>query len=179
MQIVNSGPLIDDKNISHGIIQAIYDSKKSIFIQTPYFFPPEAMIDALHAAAIRGVDVRVMISKRSDVALVQKASRSYIKSILESGVKVYFYKKGFLHSKLMIFDDSLTLIGSANFDNRSFEQNFEVEAFIYDGTVAAEANDIFTEDQRDAEQVSLREWMKRPRMKRFAESLLRLFAPLL
>ena len=179
MQIVNSGPLIDDKNISHGIIQAIYDSKKSIFIQTPYFFPPEAMIDALHAAAIRGVDVRVMISKRSDVALVQKASRSYIKSILESGVKVYFYKKGFLHSKMMVFDDSLTLIGSANFDTRSFEQNFEVEAFIYSEEVAIEANEIFVEDQSHSEQVVLKEWLKRPLLQRFFESVLRLFAPLL
>ena len=179
MQIVNSGPLIDDKNISHGIIQAIYDSKKSIFIQTPYFLPPEAMIDALHAAAIRGVDVRVMISKRSDVALVQKASRSYIKSILESGVKVYFYKKGFLHSKMMVFDDSLTLIGSANFDTRSFEQNFEVEAFIYSEEVAIEANEIFVEDQSHSEQVVLKEWLKRPLLQRFFESVLRLFAPLL
>ena len=179
MQIVNSGPLSEENEVSHGIMQAIYGATKSIFIQTPYFLPPDAMADALQAAAIRGVDVRLMISKRSDVAIVQLASNSFIRDMLKTGVKVYLYQKGFLHSKLMIFDDSLTLIGSANFDNRSFEQNFEVEAFIYDGTVAAEANDIFTEDQRDAEQVSLREWMKRPRMKRFAESLLRLFAPLL
>ena len=120
-----------------------------------------------------------MISKRSDVALVQKASRSYIKSILESGVKVYFYKKGFLHSKMMVFDDSLTLIGSANFDTRSFEQNFEVEAFIYSEEVAIEANEIFVEDQSHSEQVVLKEWLKRPLLQRFFESVLRLFAPLL
>lgn len=179
MQIVNSGPLNDDKNISHGIVQAIYDAKKSIFIQTPYFLPPEAMIDALQAAAIRGVDVRVMISKRSDVPLVQLASRSYIKSMLESNVKVYFYEKGFLHSKMMVFDDSLTLIGSANFDTRSFEQNFEVEAFIYNGKVAKDANEIFTVDQSNSKQVILKEWLKRPLSQRFFESVLRLFAPLL
>ena len=179
VQIVNSGPLNDDKNISHGIVQAIYDAKKSIFIQTPYFLPPEAMIDALQAAAIRGVDVRVMISKRSDVPLVQLASRSYIKSMLESNVKVYFYEKGFLHSKMMVFDDSLTLIGSANFDTRSFEQNFEVEAFIYNGKVAKDANEIFTVDQSNSKQVILKEWLKRPLSQRFFESVLRLFAPLL
>ena len=179
MQIVNSGPLNDDKNISHGIVQAIYDAKKSIFIQTPYFLPPEAMIDALQAAAIRGVDVRVMISKRSDVPLVQLASRSYIKNMLESNVKVYFYEKGFLHSKMMVFDDSLTLIGSANFDPRSFEQNFEVEAFIYNGKVAKDANEIFTVDQSNSKQVILKEWLKRPLSQRFFESVLRLFAPLL
>ncbi|NLC85901.1 MAG: cardiolipin synthase [Bacteroidales bacterium] len=179
LQIVNSGPLNDEKNISHGIVQAIYDAKKSIFIQTPYFLPPEAMIDALQAAAIRGVDVRVMISKRSDVQLVQMASRSFIKDMLKSGVKIYFYENGFLHSKLMVFDDSLTLIGSANFDTRSFEQNFEVEAFIYGHKVAKEANEIFIEDQSYSEQIILKEWLKRPVFARFLESVLRLFAPLL
>lgn len=179
MQIVNSGPLRDEKNISYGILQAIYEAKKSIYIQSPYFLPPEAMIDALQAAAIRGIDVRIMISKRSDVALVQMATRSYIKNMLEAGVKVFLYKDGFMHSKMMVFDDSLTLIGSANFDTRSFEQNFEVEAFIYNNRVADEANEIFIKDQKYSEQVLLGDWLKRPVSKRFIESLLRLFAPLL
>lgn len=179
MQIVNSGPLSEESEISHGIMQAIYDARKSIFIQTPYFLPPDAMADALQAAAIRGVDVRVMLSKRSDVPLVQKASFSYIKDMLKSGVKVYMYQKGFLHSKLMIFDGSLTLVGSANFDSRSFAQNFEVESFIYDRELGAQADNIFVEDQRFSEQISMREWSKRSVPERFIESLMRLFAPLL
>lgn len=179
MQIVNSGPLSENSEISHGIMQAIYDARKSIFIQTPYFLPPEAMADALQAAAIRGVDVRMMMSKRSDVPLVQRASFSYIKDMLKAGVKVYMYHKGFLHSKMMIFDGSLTLVGSANFDARSFEQNFEVEAFVYDEKLGAQANDIFVEDQRFSEPVSLREWYKRSASKRFVDSFLRLFAPLM
>ncbi|MEA4978370.1 MAG: cardiolipin synthase [Petrimonas sp.] len=179
MQTVNSGPFREEREISHGILQAIYDAQKSIFIQTPYFIPPESMIEALQAAAIRGLDVRLMISKKSDVPLVQLASRSFVKEMLESGVKVYMYEKGFLHSKLMVFDDSLTLIGSVNFDSRSFEHNFEVEAFIYDHEVAEKAIDIFVEDQRFSQIVSLREWMKRPKRLRFVESLMRLFAPLL
>jgi cardiolipin synthase len=179
MQIVDSGPLSEANELSHGITQAIYDAKKSIYIQTPYFLPPEGMLDALQAAAIRGVDVRVMVSDRSDVPLVQLASRSYIKDMLKTNVKVYFYKEGFLHSKLMVFDDSLTLIGSANFDSRSFEQNFEVEAFIYDTDVTNKAIDIFLEDQKNTEQQHLKDWIKRPVAKRFIESLMRLFAPLL
>ncbi|WP_298650973.1 cardiolipin synthase [uncultured Proteiniphilum sp.] len=166
MQIVNSGPLSVYNEISYGIMQAIYDARKSIFIQTPYFLPPDAMIDALQAAATRGVDVRVMMSKRSDM-------------MLESGVKVYMYHKGFLHSKMMVFDGSLTLVGSANFDSRSFEQNFEVEAFIYDKKLGMQAGDIFVEDQRFSETVSMREWSNRPVLKRFIESFMRLFAPLL
>lgn len=179
MQVVNSGPLSEANEISHGILQAIYDAKKSIFIQTPYFLPPDAMIDALQAASVRGVDVRIMMSAQSDVPLVQMASRSFIKDMLKAGVKVYFYKKGFMHSKLMTFDDSLTLIGSVNFDSRSFEQNFEIEAFIYDERITRESIDIFTEDQRHSELILMKEWKKRPVIKRFFESVLRLFAPLL
>ena len=84
-----------------------------------------------------------------------------------------------MHSKLMIFDNSLTLIGSANFDSRSFEQNFEVEAFIYDTKVTDDAIDIFAEDQRGAEEQFLKDWIKRSVSKRFIESIMRLFAPLL
>lgn len=178
MQTVSSGPL-RDRVIAHGILQAIYDAKQHIFIQTPYFIPPEPMAQALKAAAIRGVDVRLMLSEKSDVHLVQLASNSFIKSMLQSGVKVYKYQKGFLHSKLMLFDDALTLIGSLNFDSRSFEQNFEVEGFIYSSEVAKEAADIFVADQRFARELSLREWLKRPKTIRFFESLMRLFAPLI
>ncbi|MDR1742442.1 MAG: cardiolipin synthase [Dysgonamonadaceae bacterium] len=179
MQMVDSGPFKEEWEISNGVLQAIYNAKKSIFIQTPYFLPPDNMVEALQAAAVRGVDVRIMLSKRSDMYLVQRASFSFVKEMLLSGVKVYLYKNGFLHSKMMIFDDMLTLVGSVNFDFRSFESNFEVEAFIYDEEKTAEAKNIFLADQRNADIVSLREWLKRPKMRRFFESFMRLFAPLL
>jgi len=102
-----------------------------------------------------------------------------VKDMLEIGVKMYFYKKGFLHSKLMAFDDSLTLVGSANFDTRSLEQNFEIDAFIYDKNIGKEARSIFIADQHDCEQIFLKRWMKRPRRERFMESVVRLFVPLL
>lgn len=178
MQIVNSGPFREQRDITHGISQALYGAQTSVYIQTPYFLPPDDMCQALQAAAIRGVDVRVMITKRSDINFVQMASMSYIKAMLHAGVKIFFYTKGFLHSKLMVFDDTLTLIGSANFDARSFDQNFEVEAFVYDKNTATQARQIFEEDMKDCQQVSLKEWLKRPRSKRFLESLMRLFAPL-
>lgn len=179
MQTINSGPLREEREIVHAILQAIYDAKKTIFIQTPYFIPPSQLADALYAASVRGVDVRIMLSGRSDMELVQIASKSFIREMLQAGVKIYFYQKGFLHSKMMIFDDSLTLVGSVNFDSRSFEHNFEAESFIYSEDITSQAKDIFIEDQRFSEQVSQKEWMKRPKMKRFIESLIRLFAPLL
>jgi cardiolipin synthase len=137
------------------------------------------LADALQAAAIRGLDVRLMISKRSDLPLVQMASRSYIREMLEQGVKVYYYTQGFLHSKMMVIDGALTIMGSANTDIRSFEDNLEVEAFIYGEAAAARAQEIFLDYQRDCERISLERWKKRSRLKRFAESLMRLFAPLL
>lgn len=179
MQTINSGPLRDEQEISIGIIQAIYDAKKSIFIQTPYFIPPDSMSKALQLAAKRGLDVRIMVSGKSDVPLVQLASKSFIQDMLQSGVKVYMYEKGFLHSKMMVFDNSLTLIGSVNFDFRSFEHNFEVEAFIYDANVAEEATAIFIKDQHNSSIISLRNWMRRTKWQKFKESVMRLFAPLL
>ena len=179
LQTVNSGPLRDEQEITLGIMQAIYDARKSIFIQTPYFIPPESMSQALQAAAKRGLDVRIMVSGKSDVPLVQLASKSFFQEMLQSGVKVYKYEAGFLHSKMMVFDNSLTLIGSVNFDFRSFEHNFEVEAFIYDVEVAKEASSIFIQDQHSSQIISLRNWMKRSKWQKFIESIMRLFAPLL
>ncbi len=179
MQTVNSGPLRNEREISRGILQAIYDAKESIFIQTPYFIPPDSMSEALQSAATRGVDVRLIVAGKSDVPLVQVASRSFYEEMMESGVQVYTYNDGFLHSKLMTFDNSLTLIGSVNFDFRSFEHNFEVESFIYNKQVATQAVEIFVNDQRGAELISLKTWQKRAVRIRFFESLMRIFAPLL
>lgn len=179
MQIVSSGPYSDNKEILQGLMHAIFHAKSSIFIQTPYFIPPDGLLEALRTASVRGVDVRVMVSKKSDSLLVQLASRSYFKKLMMAGVMVYFYETGFLHSKLMIIDDNLTLIGSANFDNRSFEQNLEVEAFIYSEETALKAKAIFLEDQKNSKAIVLREWMKRPVWMRFKESFVRLFTPLL
>ena len=178
IQTLSSGPLQEERRMAHGILQAIYDARKSIFIQTPYFLPPENMIDALQTAVARGVDVRIMTSKNSDMSFVHAAARSYMKEMLRAGVKIYFYRKGFMHSKMMLFDDSLTLLGSVNFDPRSFEHNFEVEAFVYNRSVAKKAKGIFVEDQRDSDRVSLKEWLKRPFLNRFFESIMRLFAPI-
>mgnify|MGYP001040006002 CR=1 FL=1 len=162
-----------------GFTQAIFGAQSYIYIQTPYFIPPESLSEALIAASVRDVDVRLMVPRKSDTLLVQLASRSYFKKLLRAGVKIYFYEPGFLHSKLMIIDDSLTLIGSANFDVRSFEQNLEVMAFIYNQETAKQARKIFVDDQKNATAIVLREWVKRSAWIRFKESFVRLFTPLL
>lgn len=179
MQIVSSGSYNPDREIMKGFMQAIFSAKSSIYIQTPYFIPPESLLEAIISASIRGVDVRLMVPRKSDTLLVQLASRSYFKKLLIAGVKVYFYEPGFMHSKLTVIDDSLTLIGSTNFDIRSFEQNLEVEAFIYNEETALRGKEIFIEDQKSSTAIVLRDWIKRPVWMRFKESFIRLFTPLL
>ena len=179
MQIVTSGPTGEFKEIHQGIFSAIANAKKYIYIQTPYFIPTDSLLLALQTAALSGVDIQLMLPEHSDTTFVHIASMSFIKDLLNAKIKVYFFKPGFLHSKLMVIDDSLVITGSANMDVRSFEHNFEIDAFIYDETAAKEATAIFLADRSDSRQLYYDEWINRPSRKRFMESCLRLLSPLL
>ena len=131
-------------------------------------------------AALSGVDVRIMIPYRGDKGIVPPlASRSYVKDVITAGVKVYFYEYGYMHSKAIVSDDKLVTIGSTNMDVRSYEQDFEIKAFIYDREVALRTRDAFLADQEHAWLVDPAKWEARPFYKRFLESLARLMSPLL
>lgn len=179
VQIVTSEPVGPWKEIMQGLVTAISGAKKYFYIQTPYFLPTESMAVAMQTAALAGVDIRLMLPYRADNRLTHLGSCSYLADMLRAGVKVYFYKKGFLHSKLMVSDDELSTVGSTNMDFRSFEHNFEVNAFIYDAETALQMREIFLQDQRECVQVFLKSWKKRPRYLKAAESVVRLLAPLL
>jgi len=179
MQIVMSGPSSHWRTLLQAYIFCISNSKKYIYIQTPYFLPTEGLNQALQMAALGNIDVRIMLPKRSDTRSAQLATMSYIQKMLEAGVKVYLYKNGFLHSKLLIMDDMLTCFGSANFDFRSFEHNFEINTFVYQRDFTVKMKSIFMQDLQDCEEVSYAAWRKRPLTKRLSESFMRLFAPLL
>ena len=179
IQVVTSSPVQPGQEIVMGLMKAISNAKTYFYIQTPYFLPTEAMLNALQTAAMAGVDVRLMLPERADSKVAHWGSMSYLADVLKYGVKVYLYQKGFLHSKLMVSDDFLTTIGSTNMDFRSFEHNFEANAFIYDEQVAMEAHEIFLADQRDCKQITLKQWDKRPRRNKVVESFIRLMSPLL
>lgn len=179
MQIVTSGPTGEFKEIHQGMFHAITNAKEYVYIQTPYFIPTENLMLAIQTAAMSGVEVRLMLPEKADTVFVHIASMSYIKDLLLSKVKVDFYKSGFLHSKLMIIDDSLVVVGSANMDVRSFEHNFEIDAFMYGKETALKAKSIYMKDLEDSETMTLPLWLERPMYKRFASSLMRLFTPLL
>ena len=179
VQITPSGPDTDWPGIMMGFFKMITTSKKYIYIASPYFMPNESVLMALKTAAMGGVDVRIIIPEKSDAYITKLSSMSYLKEMMLAGVKFYFYQKGFIHCKVMVSDDMVASVGSANMDFRSFEQNFEVTAFVYDKEFAEEVKQSFIDDLADSNRVILSEWRKRPLKQKAKESLARLLSPLL
>lgn len=179
MQIVPSGPFGKWRTLLQGDSYAIANARRRIWIQTPYYLPSDVLNSALQSAALAGIDVRLMLPARSDSRVVDLASHSFLDDMMKAGAKILFYTPGFLHSKLLIIDDDLTVIGSANMDFRSFEHNFEVNAFVYDAEFTARMAAIFDDDATHSHLLTPAEWFNRPRPRRWAESLMRVFSPLL
>lgn len=179
MQIVPSGPFGKWRALLQADSYAISNARQRIWIQTPYYLPSDVLNSALQVAALAGIDVRLMLPARSDTRAVDLASHSYLDDMMKAGVKILFYKPGFLHSKLLIIDDLLTVIGSANMDFRSFEHNFEINAFVYDADFTARMARIFAADAEHCHAVKPGEWFRRPRLRRLGESFMRIFAPLM
>lgn len=179
MQTVSSEPVGEWRAIMQGLVLAIASAKRYFYIQTPYFMPTEPILSALQTTALSGVDVRLMLPECSDSLLTHLGSMSYVEDVLKAGVKVYLYRDGFLHSKMMVSDDMLSTVGSTNMDFRSFEHNFEINAFIYDGQMAQVVKELFLADQRRCRMVRLKPWQRRPFTLKFRESVVRLLSPLL
>lgn len=179
MQLLTSGPTDPWNNLELTYLRAIAGATKCIYIQTPYFLPTESLMRALVSSALGNVDVRIMLPIRSDSKMLQYASLSYVTQCLKAGIKVYLYKPGMLHSKMMIVDDSFVTTGSVNFDFRSFENNFESTLLIYDRDLNRRMKDIFFDDLEQCKKITISEWRKRPLLHRQAESILRLLSPIL
>ena len=180
MQIVTGGPMGKWNVMMQAYMTAIASARRHAYLQSPYFIPPEPIMKTLQNAALSGVDVRVMIPYRGDKGILPPwASRSYIKEALNAGIRIYLYKKGYMHAKTMTIDDSLVTIGSTNIDFRGFEQDFEINAFMYDGRLAVQQREIFLKDQKDAELIDPLEWDKRPLTDKAKESVARVFSPVL
>lgn len=180
VQIVTSSPISEWPDIMQGYIRILLEAKKYVYIETPYFLPTEPVLLAMRTAALTGVDVRVMIPYRTDAKLVEWASRSYVHEVVSAGVKVYLYQKGFNHSKLLVSDDSMCTVGSSNVDFRSFENNFEGNAFIYDRDMALRMKEVYMNDVKDSVLLDDVENLNhRPFLKRLWESVVRLLSPLL
>ena len=173
-QVVTSGPVTPYPEIMQGFVRVILGARRYLYLETPYFMPNDSILFALKTAALAGVDVRVLCPMYSDARFVEWASRSYLRE-----VKVSLYEAGFLHSKLMVCDDSITTCGSTNLDFRSFENNFEANIFFYDEGIALRMKKVFMNDLEQS--VSLTEIPSRMHgsfLMRLWESVTRMLSPL-
>lgn len=178
-QIAWSSPDSDWKTIEQAFFRIISTAKNYVYIESPYFLPTESLMMALKTAALSGIDVKIIMPGKSDAYMTAASSRSYIRELLNSGVKVFFYYGGFLHSKVMISDDIIASVGTANMDFRSFESNFEVTSFVYDESVCKTVKSHIEKDISESKEISLKQWRKRPRLQKIGESFARLFSPLM
>lgn len=179
VQINASGPDWELASIMDSFFIAINSAQKSVRIITPYFIPNESILDAISTVAKSDIEVELMIPYESDSWIVQAASLSFIEDLLKIGIRVFLYKKGFLHSKVIIIDNTFASVGTANMDYRSFDLNHEVNTYLYDHDLVDELITHFEEDKVHCTQVSLADWQRRTLRQKLKESLCRLLAPLL
>lgn len=179
IQVASSGPDTDWEAIMQGFASAIMAAKKYVYIHSPYFIPPELINHCIIIAALSGVDVCLMIPEKSDSKFTDAGTFSYLGHILEAGVRVFRYGDGFLHSKATVIDDTLSIVGSCNMDERSFTQNFEANVFIFEEKTALHLKSLFIRDLEKCKELTLDEWNNRTRWQRIKESFVRLFSPLL
>lgn len=177
VQIAGSGPDSMQPSILFSLLQAIYLAKKEILITTPYFIPGKSIVHALRIAAQSGLAVKLLVPGKCDSKLVNAASKAYYEELLLAGVEIYVYNKGFVHAKTLVTDSTLSIVGTANMDHRSFELNFEVNAIIYDAPFAEKMREVFFEDLQYAEKLNAEQWYKRSLLTQLPEKLARLLSP--
>jgi cardiolipin synthase len=179
VQISASGPDSPNSTIMLSLLKAISIAREEILITTPYFIPGGSIIDGLKIASLGGVSVKLLVPGISDSRIVNAAARSYYGELLNSGVEIYLYRKGFVHSKTVVIDNSFAVVGTANMNHRSFNLDFEVNANIFSGVFAEKMRIMFYDDLNDSEKISYERWQIRPKYLKLPERIARLFSPLM
>jgi cardiolipin synthase len=177
--VVPSGPADPTDRCTLMFLEAITRAKKRVWIASPYFVPEESILRALQLAAMRGVDVRVLLPEKADHILVWLASFSYVPEVTAAGVKVYRYTQGFLHQKVFVVDDSLSAVGTANLDNRSLRLNFEVTVISYDDAFCDRVAQMLDADFAKSRDVSLMTFGELSLAMKLGSKAARLFSPIL
>ena len=178
-QIAVSGPDYPRADVMLSYFSAIANAQHKVYITTPYFIPNNSIYDAIKKAALSGCDVRLLVPGISDSRTVNAATQSYFEPLLECGVRIFLYQKGFVHAKTIVIDDTLSMVGSANIDFRSFDLNFELNTIFYDQAFGEKMTEVFLEDLKDAEEVILEQWLQRSTFRQLMEKIARLLSPLL
>ncbi len=178
-QVVAGGPVFRMSNIMLTYAKLFNLARQKLYITNPYFIPSDSISDALKQAAKSGVDVRLLLPYKSDSAIVGAASRFYFQDLLEAGVKIFLYKKGFVHAKTVVADGMVSIVGTANMDIRSFDLNFEIMPVIYDPGFAAELEAAFVNDLEEAVEMTAEAWRRIPITRQLLYSIARLISAFL
>jgi len=176
--VIPSGPADDLETCGLFFLHAIHSAKQRVWIASPYFVPDPKVISALQIAALRGVDVRILLPERADHLLVWLSSFSYFDETEPYGVRLYRYQPGFLHEKAMLVDDDVAAIGTANLDNRSFRLNFEITLLIVDAEFGARVRTMFEHDFANSRVVGQGELEAHSIWFKFGVRVARLMAPI-
>ena len=179
VMMVPTGPSSSLETASLFFVAALSAARERIWLSTPYFVPDEAVLKALQLAALRGVDVRILTTGKADSLPVYLAGFHYIHQLRDLGIRFYAYRPGFMHGKVMLIDDSISTVGTHNFDNRSFRLNFEVMAVIVDKRFATDVERMFEDDFSHAVPLDPNAWDQKPLWWRVAVRLARLSSPIL
>lgn len=179
LQIVASGPLEMHEDIKNGYLKMIHHARDSIYLQTPYFIPDKSIMDALRTAALGGVDVQIMIPHLADHMFVHSATLSFVRELLQDGVKAYSYKNGFLHAKTLVVDGKAYSVGSANMDIRSFALNFELNAFVYNQRSAEIMAELFLQDKKLSVELTEESFEAQSWIEKVKQDIAKLVAPIL
>jgi len=176
--------VLDEPDISWPLIQMGYEwalihAKKYFYIQTPYFIPPEPLLDALKAAALSGAEICLMVPEKADNPIARPTNKSYYEECLKAGIRIFLKSGQFCHAKTFVTDDYLSSVGTANMDHRSFHLAYEVNTYIYDEETAKINKEIFMKDLESCRELDYETWSKRPFYQKFIQHFFRLFAPLI
>ncbi len=178
-QLMAGGPIYPMSTIMLTYFKIFTSAKKKLYITNPYFIPNDSILDALKQAALSGVDVRIMLPEKSDSAIVGAASKFYFTELLQSGVKIYLYKKGFVHAKTVVADTQLAVVGTANMDIRSFDLNFEIMGVIHSTDFGSQLENVFLNDLEESREVTIESWRNQGLIKMFMYSTARLISSFL
>ena len=178
-QIVAGGPTYPLSPIMLSYFKIFTVAKEKLYVTNPYFIPSDSILDALKQAALSGVDVRILMPEKSDSAVVGAASKFYYEELLQVGVRIFLYKKGFVHAKTVVADGGLSVVGTANMDIRSFDLNFEIMSVIYGVAFAKQLEDAFLNDMKECNELSYESWVNQSTFKKLTYAVARLVSSFL
>ena len=178
-QEFSSGPVYRDDILYQILLSAILDAREELIITTPYFVPDEGLVQALMAAAYRGVKVRLIVPRLNDSTLVAWSSRSFYSTLLGAGIEIAEFKGGLLHTKSLLIDQRIALFGSVNFDQRSLRLNFEISLIVYDQAFCEQLKTLTNSYLKRSQVINRIGWERRPRWRRLLENSAHLASPLL